>query len=67
VSDNGPGLSKGAMARLLSEAPVEAGGGVGLRLVRDFVASLGGRIACRRDGGLTHIEVVLPMEDKTSC
>ena len=60
VTDNGPGLSKHARQRLLSETPLEPGGGVGLRLVRELVGELGGEIALERIGDLTSIQVHLP-------
>ncbi|RMD46968.1 MAG: sensor histidine kinase [Alphaproteobacteria bacterium] len=44
VSDTGPGLDAAARARLLGGGPVPPGGGVGLRMVHDLVAGLGGRI-----------------------
>lgn len=44
VWDSGPGLSEVMKPRLLSDAPVEPGGGLGLRMVRDLVTSLGGSI-----------------------
>ena len=67
VADDGPGLSEAARARLLSEAPVEPGGGVGLRLVRDLVAVLGGRLDCERAQGRTRITVRLPVGDQPRC
>ncbi|MDF0602900.1 HAMP domain-containing sensor histidine kinase [Psychromarinibacter sp. C21-152] len=60
VTDDGPGLSDTARTRLLSEAPVAPGGGVGLRLVRDLVTGLDGTIACDRSEGTTEITVRLP-------
>ena len=60
VTDNGPGLSEHARQRLLSETPLEPGGGVGLRLVRELVAEMGGEIALERLGDLTSILVHLP-------
>lgn len=57
VSDDGPGLTGAARARLMSEAPAEPGGGVGLRLVRDLARGLGGRIACTREGARTVISL----------
>jgi signal transduction histidine kinase len=44
VWDSGPGFSEAMKPRLLSDAPVEPGGGLGLRMVRDLVTSLGGVI-----------------------
>jgi len=67
VTDDGPGLSETAGARLLSQAPVEPGGGVGLRLVRDLVAGLGGGIACNRSDGRTEITVRLPVCEARPC
>lgn len=60
VADSGPGLSPQAQARLLSDGPVPPGGGVGLRLVRDLVAGMGGRIDYARDGARSDISVTLP-------
>lgn len=55
VNDNGPGLTRQAEERLLSTAPLEPGGGVGLRLVRDLVADQGGEIGVIRADGRTSI------------
>jgi len=44
VWDSGPGFTEATKPRLLSDTPVEPGGGLGLRLVRDLVTSLGGSI-----------------------
>ena len=57
VTDGGPGLSQQAEDRLLSTTPLEPGGGVGLRLVRDLVAELGGEIAVARANAQTSISV----------
>lgn len=62
VSDSGPGMPEAAKLRLLSDAALTPGGGVGLRLVRDLVAALGGRIALDRDSDLTVVRVTLPQE-----
>lgn len=61
VSDSGPGLSPEARKRLLSDEPVPPGGGIGLRLVHDIVAELGGVIDVRRTDGMTEIEIALPL------
>lgn len=67
VTDDGPGLSDAARARLLSRGPVEPGGGVGLRLVRDLVAALGGRVEIARAEGRTAITVWLPAGEGAPC
>lgn len=67
VTDDGPGLSDAARARLMSETPLEPGGGVGLRLVRDLVALLGGRVDCDRVEGRTEIAVSLPLAGGHPC
>lgn len=67
VSDDGPGLSEAAKARLMTEAPGEPGGGVGLRLVRELVAGLGGVISCHGSAGGTRITVVLPSAKVRPC
>ncbi len=60
ISDTGPGLSDAARQRLLTDDPVQPGGGVGLRLVRDLVRQAGGRIDVARRDRTTEITVVLP-------
>lgn len=67
VTDNGPGLSATARARLLSEAPIEPGTGVGLRLVRDLVVSLVGVIDHTRSDGQTKIIVNLLKRERAEC
>lgn len=67
VADDGPGLSEIARARILSGAPVEPGGGVGLRLVRDIVAGLDGVVTCDRPEGRTEITVSLPIPEARPC
>ena len=67
VTDDGPGLSDAARARLMSASPVAPGGGVGLRLVRDLVAMLGGSVGCTRAEGRTEITVLLPAGDAPPC
>ncbi|WP_417809656.1 ATP-binding protein [Thioclava sp.] len=61
VGDTGCGLSEAASARLLSDAPVPPGGGVGLRLVRDLVAKLDGVISTRRKENMTFVDVTIPL------
>ena len=60
VSDSGPGLPEAALRRLLNQDEAETGGGMGLRVVHDLVAGLGGRIEHARRAGLTEIVVRLP-------
>jgi signal transduction histidine kinase len=67
VTDDGPGLTDADRTRLLSEAPVAPGGGVGLRLVHDLVAALGGVVACGRSEGRTEITVSFPGPEATRC
>jgi signal transduction histidine kinase len=67
VTDDGPGLTETARERLLSELPVEPGGGVGLRLVRDLVAGLGGTIVYGRLEGRTKIAVNIPARGAIPC
>ena len=58
--DSGPGLTDTALHRLLTAEPMPPGGGVGLRLVRDLVADMGGHIDHRRETEATTISVTLP-------
>jgi signal transduction histidine kinase len=60
IRDSGPGLPEPARLRLLTDDPVQPGGGVGLRLVRDLVAEMGGRIDNAKDAGGAGITVTLP-------
>lgn len=60
IRDSGPGLSDADLQRLMGADPLPPGGGVGLRLVRDLVAGLGGRISHDHGGGATVIRVDLP-------
>lgn len=61
VQDSGPGLPKHLHARLLSDTPVEPGGGVGLRLVRELVQQMDGQIMLGHSAqGLQEIQVHLP-------
>jgi len=48
VWDSGPGLPPELHDRLLSDAPVDPGGGLGLRLVRDLVTAMHGDIRLTR-------------------
>ncbi|WP_114964745.1 sensor histidine kinase [Alkalilacustris brevis] len=62
IQDSGPGLPGPLRARLLSDAPVEPGGGVGLRLVRELVQGMGGQISLGSSPeGLNEIRVQLPL------
>lgn len=60
VRDSGPGLNGAARQRLMTDDPVQPGGGVGLRLVRDLVIQAGGRVTYTRLPGTTEISVYLP-------
>lgn len=61
VQDSGPGLPEYLHPRLLSDTPVEPGGGVGLRLVRELVQEIGGQISLGHcPQGLQEIQVRLP-------
>ena len=60
LSDSGPGLPETALRRLLTADPMPPGGGVGLRLVRDIVAGMGGQIDHRREADMTVLTVTLP-------
>lgn len=64
ISDSGKGLTPEAEYRLLSSGPVQPGGGVGLRLVHDLVAELGGSLRAQRRSGMTVISVALPVSGK---
>lgn len=67
VSDDGPGLPSEAQKRLMSEDPVSPGSGVGLRLVRDLVAGLGGRIEYFRNPDRSTVMVLLPVSGEPEC
>jgi signal transduction histidine kinase len=60
ISDTGPGLPSEAQRRLLSDDAVLPGAGVGLRLVRDLVAGLSGRIDYFRMPDRSVVRVTLP-------
>jgi signal transduction histidine kinase len=61
IEDDGPGLGPADLDRLMASGPLPPGGGVGLRLVRDLVAGLGGAIRHDRHEGRTRIRVDLPL------
>lgn len=62
VTDDGAGLRPADLTRLMSSGTLPPGGGVGLRLVHDLVASLGGTIRHERKDGRTEIRVDMPLE-----
>lgn len=66
ITDSGPGLNDAARQRLLTDDPVQPGGGVGLRLVRDLVRQVGGRVDYARRPDTTKISVFLP-EGAAAC
>lgn len=70
VQDSGPGLSREARSRLLSSEPAQPGGGVGLRLVHDLVAELGGTLDSARRDEKTIVSIDLPVsptEEAAAC
>lgn len=60
IRDSGPGLPEPARLRLMTDAPLQPGGGVGLRLVRDLVAAARGRVEYARREAMSEITVHLP-------
>lgn len=60
IVDSGQGMTEAAQQRLLTDDPVQPGGGVGLRLVRDLVAQNGGYVTYARLMNSTEITVILP-------
>ncbi len=61
VWDSGPGFAESMKPRLLSDEPVEPGGGLGLRMVRDLAMSLGGAIELgTTENGHNEVRVRLP-------
>jgi signal transduction histidine kinase len=67
VSDSGPGLDGEALDRLLTDRPTRPGGGLGLRVVHDLAAQLGGRIEYHRSEGATVVAVTLPATRSTEA
>lgn len=67
VSDSGPGLPPEAQRRLLSDEAVPPGAGVGLRLVRDMVRGLDGRIDYVRRADRSVVQVLLPISGGAPC
>ncbi len=64
VWDSGPGFPDAMKPRLLSDDPVEPGEGLGLRLVRDLVKSLGGSIELGLSPeGRNEVRVSLPVDE----
>ena len=62
VSDTGPGLPEALRPRLLSDAPVAEGEGVGLGLVRQLAGELGGEIILDRTAaGRNRVRIHLPL------
>lgn len=60
VTNSGPDMTEGDLDRLMASGPLPPGGGVGLRLVHDIVAGLGGTIGHERVAGQTWIRANLP-------
>jgi signal transduction histidine kinase len=67
ITDSGQGLPPAAQARLLTDDPVQPGGGVGLRLVRDLARGIGGRVAYLRADRISEIRVTLPAGGPVPC
>lgn len=67
VWDSGSGLPDEARRRLLSDEAVMPGGGVGLRLVRDLVRGLGGRIDYFRSPERSTVQIILPLGGTAPC
>jgi signal transduction histidine kinase len=63
ILDDGPGLSAAARDRLMTSAPASAAGGLGLRVVREMVNGLSGRIESARQDGVTRISITLPFAE----
>ncbi len=60
VRNTGVPMTEADLARLMASGPLPPGGGVGLRLVHDIVAALGGTLYHDRAGDQTVIRVYLP-------
>lgn len=60
VSNTGAAMTEADLGRLMASGPLPPGGGVGLRLVHDIVAGLGGRLHHNRAEDQTVIRVDLP-------
>ena len=67
VTDNGPGIPDPARVRLLTSDPVQPGGGVGLRLVRDMALAGGGDVAYARHDGRSEVSISLPRRKAPTC
>lgn len=66
ITDTGAGMPKAALDRLLTDAPLSPGGGVGLRMVRELTLGLGGWIAHQRTEGVTRVTVTFGQEQGAS-
>lgn len=60
ITNTGSAMPKAALDRLLDDGPLSPGGGVGLRLVREFTRNLGGVIGHAHENGVTRVDVSLP-------
>lgn len=60
ISNTGAAMTEADLVRLMASGPLPPGGGVGLRLVHDIVAGLGGTLHHDHAGGQTVIRVDLP-------
>jgi signal transduction histidine kinase len=59
--NDGPGMSGVALKRLMSDEPVQPGGGFGLRIIRELADELGAEIVHDRTNGMTEVSVTIPV------
>lgn len=62
ITDDGSGLSGTAWARLMTDDPLQPGGGVGLRMVRELTLGLGGAVNLVRVNNQTEVSVHIPVK-----
>ncbi|MDM7459822.1 MAG: ATP-binding protein [Paracoccus sp. (in: a-proteobacteria)] len=60
ITNTGAAMPQAALDRLLGDGPLLPGGGVGLRLVRDLVKTMGGAVCHAHENGVTRVTVSLP-------
>jgi signal transduction histidine kinase len=59
--NDGPGMSGVALKSLMSDEPVQPGGGFGLRVIRELADELGAEIVHDRTDGMTEVSVTIPV------